>query len=88
MSLSDRIRPDVEAAPWVIAEVKKLEAESVELKNSNARMSEYANSVLEAAITIRTQEEKIALIKDTLVKVREELSKTLETKYDWERYGL
>ena len=27
MSLSDRIRPDVEAAPWVIEEVKKLEAQ-------------------------------------------------------------
>lgn len=24
--LSDRIRPDCEAAPWVIAEIKKLEA--------------------------------------------------------------
>jgi hypothetical protein len=27
MKLSDRIRPDVEAAPWVIEEVKKLEQE-------------------------------------------------------------
>lgn len=27
MSLSDRVRPDVEAAPWVIEEIKKLEAE-------------------------------------------------------------
>lgn len=26
MSLSERLRPDVEAAPWVINEVKKLEA--------------------------------------------------------------
>lgn len=25
MSLSDRIRPDVEAAPWVVEEVKALE---------------------------------------------------------------
>jgi hypothetical protein len=27
MKLSDRLRPDVEAAPWVIEEVKKLEKE-------------------------------------------------------------
>lgn len=27
MSLSERLRPDVEAAPWVIEEVKALEAE-------------------------------------------------------------
>ena len=32
MSLSDRIRPDVEATPWVIEEVKKLEAENAMLK--------------------------------------------------------
>lgn len=28
MSLSDRIRPNSEAAPWVIEEIKKLEAEA------------------------------------------------------------
>ena len=27
MNLSDRLRPHVEAAPWVIDEIKKLEAE-------------------------------------------------------------
>jgi hypothetical protein len=32
MSLSERLRPDVEAAPWVIAEVKKLEAEVKQLQ--------------------------------------------------------
>ena len=26
MSLSERLRPDIEAAPWVIEEVKQLEA--------------------------------------------------------------
>lgn len=30
MKLSDRLRPDVEAAPWVIEEVKKLEQERAE----------------------------------------------------------
>lgn len=33
MSLSDRIRPNMEAAPWVIEEVKKLEAEVERLRN-------------------------------------------------------
>lgn len=32
MALSDRIRPDVEAAPWVIEEVKKLENDLAEIK--------------------------------------------------------
>lgn len=27
MSLSERLRPDVEAAPWVVDEVKRLEAQ-------------------------------------------------------------
>ena len=30
--LSDRVRPGVEAAPWVIEEIKKLEAENAKLK--------------------------------------------------------
>ena len=32
MSLSDRIRPNCEAAPWVVEEVKKLERENAALK--------------------------------------------------------
>ena len=31
MSLSDRIRPNCEAAPWVVEEVKKLERENAAL---------------------------------------------------------
>lgn len=34
MSLSDRIRPDVEAAPWVIKEVKELEAKNRRLREA------------------------------------------------------
>lgn len=33
MSLSDRVRPNVEAAPWVIEEIKKLEKENVAMKS-------------------------------------------------------
>ena len=32
MSLSDRIRPNCEAAPWVVEEVKKLERENAALR--------------------------------------------------------
>ena len=32
MSLSDRIRPACEAAPWVIKEVRKLESENAALR--------------------------------------------------------
>jgi len=34
MSLSDRVRPDVDVAPWVIPEIKRLETENAALKNS------------------------------------------------------
>lgn len=35
MSLSDRVRPDVEAGPWVVKEIIKLEAALTEAKASN-----------------------------------------------------
>lgn len=41
MKLSDRIRPDVEAAPWVIEEVKKLEAEVAHLRDTLEDFAEY-----------------------------------------------
>lgn len=41
MALSDRIRPDVEAAPWVIEEVKKLETKLENYKRSHDRFQRY-----------------------------------------------
>ena len=38
MSLSDRIRPDCEAAPWVIKEVKQLETELAAFKENNREL--------------------------------------------------
>jgi len=32
--LSDRVRPDVEAAPWVVEEIKRLEAERDRLREA------------------------------------------------------
>lgn len=43
--LSDRVRADVEAAPWVIVEIKKLEKELedvyLEMKKNPARIDSY-----------------------------------------------
>lgn len=41
MSLSDRLRPNVEAAPWVIDEVRKLEAEVERWKNEASLMAAH-----------------------------------------------
>lgn len=38
--LSDRLRPDSEAAPWVIEEVKKLEAENARLRKALQRIAD------------------------------------------------
>lgn len=46
MSLSNRIRPDVEAAPWVIEEVKKLEAKIASLeKDEKMFLNEHDENV-------------------------------------------
>ena len=34
MKLSERIRPDCEAAPWVIAEIERMEAGHAELRRA------------------------------------------------------
>ena len=40
MSLSERVRPDCEAAPWVVEEIKKLEKENKRLIEENTRFKE------------------------------------------------
>lgn len=47
MSLSDRIRPGVEAAPWVVEEVKALEAEVARLREDRLRGLKIAFNVTE-----------------------------------------
>jgi hypothetical protein len=54
VSLSDRIRPDVEAAPWVIEEVKKLEAEVARLQKRLGDRAEVDSGKLTAAFTAGT----------------------------------
>lgn len=41
MSLSERIRPGVEAAPWVIEEVRKLEAQVEQLRASKLEPPQF-----------------------------------------------
>ena len=63
MSLSDRLRPDVEASPWVIKEVKKLEEELDAawmalglVQKENARLREALEYVIEMADYINTRD--------------------------------
>jgi chromosome segregation ATPase len=37
--LSDRVRPNSEAAPWVVEEIKKLERKLERLKSSNQQLA-------------------------------------------------
>ena len=46
MNLSERIRPGVEVAPWVIDEIKALEQERDALRAENDRMDEAMKSLL------------------------------------------
>jgi hypothetical protein len=51
--LSDRVRPDVEAASWVIEEIERLEAQLAKVKAENERLHEgmdhYRNQLAKAA---------------------------------------
>lgn len=55
MSISERIRPDIEAAPWVVDEIGKLEASYEALK---LRVKEYGleNTKLKLAVMKQRQE--------------------------------
>jgi hypothetical protein len=41
--LSDRIRPNSEAAPWVIEEIKKLEAKLADMKDKIGLIKDFLN---------------------------------------------
>ncbi len=47
MSLSDRIRPNCEAAPWVVEEVKKLERENAALRAALDAQMQYQRHLSE-----------------------------------------
>lgn len=80
MSLSDRIRPDVEAAPWVVEEVKALEKAYNEqeeeldatmmvyniLKKENERLKAILTSVKSSLIEISIQSEGTVMAIDEM----------------------
>jgi hypothetical protein len=72
MSLSERIRPEVECAPWVIEEVRQLEAEIERLKQEREqiidRCAEAAEESLRATWkgTTRSCVDAILALKDNL----------------------
>jgi len=49
--LSDRVRPDVEAAPWVVAEIKSLEDE-LEATKYSLRLDEDLIGMIQKIITV------------------------------------
>ena len=74
MSLSDRIRPDCEAAPWVIKEVKQLETELTAFKKNNEELIHRHN----AAIASWDEERERALREADRVKEWREKYEDLE----------
>lgn len=76
MSLSKRLRPDVEAAPWVIEEVKKLEVKIASLEKDEAMfLSEHDENV-------RLHFENVDL-KEENARLREALEFYAEAKFDY-----
>lgn len=59
MSLSDRLR-DCEAAPWVIGEIKKLEAENLKLRDDVERMKIALHRIEELLPLNELERRKIA----------------------------
>lgn len=55
MKLSNRLRPDVEAAPWVIDEVKKLEVELAEAYRELRKQLRYTETVFNRELCERAQ---------------------------------
>lgn len=59
MSLSERIRPNVEAAPWVIDEIKALEAQREALRAHTANLEQ---ALLSKSMQAEEQQRKITAL--------------------------
>lgn len=70
-TLSERIRPDCEAAPWVVHEVKQLETELTKLREENERLKEAKDFV-------KTSYAAQLLARDAEIKELKEYNETLE----------
>lgn len=85
MSLSERLRPDVEAAPWVIKEVKKLEEEldaawmAVDLvKKENAQLIDALRKVQGLTFSFVMNKDNAADILLIVKPIRDVIKQTLE----------
>lgn len=56
MKLSERVRPDVECAPWVIAEIKRLEHELSEAYTELSKLMPRA--IFDRDVWLRAREHK------------------------------
>ena len=67
MSLSERIRPNSEAAPWVVEAVRALEAENALLREALRRISRAGVDGLDHARDVLVLERAIRLAQNTLM---------------------
>lgn len=85
MSLSERLRPEVEAAPWVIEEVKKLEEEldaawmAVDLvKKENTQLIDALRKVQALTFSFVMNKDNAADILLIVKPIRDVIKQTLE----------
>ena len=62
MRLSERIRPDVEAAPWVIKEIKQLEQELDLAKKEVAKLHDRIHELLEDSVLNKGVIDSLAVV--------------------------
>lgn len=55
MPLSDRVRPDSEAAPWVVKEIKKLEESVLQLQEENLQLKQTIHNIKKSLDEIAIQ---------------------------------
>lgn len=55
MPLSERCRPDIEAAPWVVEEIKRLEAELADAYAELRKQRPFIQAVFDAGVWERAE---------------------------------
>ena len=75
MSLSDRIRPNCEAAPWVVEEVQRLERENAALRADKERLT---NNVLFSEAYQRELVLENAALREALSEAKARTAETME----------
>jgi chromosome segregation ATPase len=73
MSLAERIRPSIEAAPWVCEEVKALEAELAQVKKEREAYVKACDVWIETARQVGEKLQETEQISDEAIKDRNRL---------------